>query len=110
MYVRVVVVQLLWLSGRALAAQARGVVGLTIGGYQPFHFPLFLPHNMQMFASYNAIVVLKLDTSFLDIYMLPRYVRIWWLQASNIPSGLTSTQYDTIPYHENKFPKELGLL
>ena len=106
MYVRVVVVRLSWVSGRALAAQA----GSTTGGYQPFHFPLFLPHNMQMFASYNVMVVLKLDKPFVDTYMLPRYVRIWWLQASNIPSGLTSTQYDTILYPENKFPKELGLL
>ena len=106
MYVRVVVVRLSWVSGRALAAQA----GSTTGGYQPFHFPLFLPHNMQMFASYNVMVVSKLDTSFVDVYMLPRYVRIWCLQASNIPSGLPSTKYDTILYPENKFPKELGLL
>ena len=31
-----VVVQLLWLSGRALAAQARGVLALTPGSCQPF--------------------------------------------------------------------------
>ena len=37
-----VVVQLLWLSGRALAVQARGVLGSTPGDCQPFHFPLFL--------------------------------------------------------------------
>ena len=36
------------LSGRALAAQARGVLGLTPGGCWPFHFPLFSPHNMQL--------------------------------------------------------------
>ena len=105
MYVRVVVVRLSWVSGRALAAQA----GSTTGGYQPFHFPLFLPHNMQMFASYNVCGV-KTGYILVDVYMLPRYVRIWCLQASNIPSGLPSTKYDTILYPENKFPKELGLL
>ena len=51
--------------------------------------------------------------------MLPRYVRMvftnkleftQWLQASRIPSGLTSTQYDTTPYHGYKPPEELGLL
>ena len=42
------VVRLSQLSGRALAAQARGVLGSTTGGCQPFHFPLFSPHNMQM--------------------------------------------------------------
>ena len=41
-----VVVQLLWLSGRKLAAQARGVLGLTPSGCRPFHFRLFLPHNI----------------------------------------------------------------
>ena len=34
-----VVVRLLWLSGRALAVQARGVLGLTPGDHWPFHFP-----------------------------------------------------------------------
>ena len=33
-----VVVQVSWLSGRALVAQARGVVGLTPGSCWPFHF------------------------------------------------------------------------
>ena len=32
------VVQLSWLSGRALAAQARGVLGLTPVSCRPFHF------------------------------------------------------------------------
>ena len=36
-----VVVQLLWLSGRALAAQDGGGLGLTPGSCRPFHFPLF---------------------------------------------------------------------
>ena len=40
------VVRLLWLSGRALAAQARGVLSLTPGDCRPFHFPIFLPHNI----------------------------------------------------------------
>ena len=39
------VVQLLWLSGRALAAQTRGVLGSTPSDSQPFHCPLFSPHN-----------------------------------------------------------------
>ena len=43
---RLVVIQLSWLSGRPLAAQARGVLGPTPGGYWPFQFPLFLPHNI----------------------------------------------------------------
>ena len=38
-----VVVWLSWLSGRALAAQARGVLGSTPGDCRPFHFPLFSP-------------------------------------------------------------------
>ena len=41
-----VVVRLSWLSGRAMAGQARGVLGSTPGGCRPFHFPLFLPHNI----------------------------------------------------------------
>ena len=46
------VVQLSWLSSRALAAQARGVLGSTPGGCQPlFHFPLFAPHNIQIHCS-----------------------------------------------------------
>ena len=40
------VVRLSWLSGRALAAQARGVLGSTPGDFQLFHFPLFSPHNL----------------------------------------------------------------
>ena len=34
-------VRLLWLSGRQLAAQARGVLDLTPSDCRPFHFPLF---------------------------------------------------------------------
>ena len=41
-----VVVRLSWLSGRALAAQARGVQGSTPSNCQSFHFPLFSPHNI----------------------------------------------------------------
>ena len=37
---------LLWLSGRALAAQARGVLGSTPGDCRLFPFPLFSPHNI----------------------------------------------------------------
>ena len=37
-----VVVWLLWLSVRTLAAQTRGVLGLTHGDSKLFHFPLFL--------------------------------------------------------------------
>ena len=33
-------------TGRALAAQARGVLGLTPGDCRLFHFPLFSPHNI----------------------------------------------------------------
>ena len=39
-----VVLRLLWLSGRALAAQVTSVLGLTPGSCWPF--PLFLPHNI----------------------------------------------------------------
>ena len=41
-----VVVWLSLLSGRSLAAQARGVLGSTLSGCQPFHFPLFSPLNL----------------------------------------------------------------
>ena len=34
------VVRLSWLGGRTLAAQARGVMGLTPGGCRPFYFHL----------------------------------------------------------------------
>ena len=44
-----VVVRLLWLSGRALAAQARGVLGSLPGDCCPFHFPLFSPHDILYF-------------------------------------------------------------
>ena len=37
------VVRLSWLSGRALVAQARGVLGSTPSDCRPFHFPLFSP-------------------------------------------------------------------
>ena len=40
------VVRQSWLSGRVLAAQARGVLGLTPGDCWLFHFPLFSPHNI----------------------------------------------------------------
>ena len=40
------VVRLSWLSGRALVAQARGLLGSTPGDCRPFHFPLFSPHNI----------------------------------------------------------------
>ena len=33
-------------SGRALVAQARGVLGSTPGDCRLFHFPLFLPHKI----------------------------------------------------------------
>ena len=39
------VVQLSWLSGRALVALARGVLGSIPGDCRLFHFPLFSPHN-----------------------------------------------------------------
>ena len=42
----IVVVWLSWLSGRALLAQARGVLGLTLSDRWLFHFPLFSPHNI----------------------------------------------------------------
>ena len=89
-----VVIWLLWLSGRALAPQVRGVLGSTPGGCQPFHFPQFSPHNFCKL-QYNGG-----DTSLVALarqYMLSRYVSIWCLQASNTPSVLTSTQYDTTP-------------
>ena len=38
--VRSVVVRLSWLSGRALAAQARGLLGSISRNCQPFHLPL----------------------------------------------------------------------
>ena len=38
-----------WLSGRALAAQAIGVLGLTPGNGQPFHFPLISPHKIYIY-------------------------------------------------------------
>ena len=47
--VRVVVVRLSWLSGRALAAQARGVLGSTPSDCRLFHFSLFSPHNIYYF-------------------------------------------------------------
>ena len=50
------VVRLSLLSGRALAAQARGVLGLTPGGCQPFHFPLFSPHNINLFIHHNIFI------------------------------------------------------
>ena len=52
----IVVVQLSLLSGRTLAAQARGVLGLTPGGCQPFHFPLFSPHNINSFIHHNIFI------------------------------------------------------
>ena len=39
-------VRVLWLSGRPLAPQARGVLGSTASECQRFYFPLFLPHNI----------------------------------------------------------------
>ena len=51
----------------------------------------------------------NLNSSFIvrfSIWMFSTHMM--WLQASNIPSGLTSTQYDTTPYHEYKSPEMLG--
>ena len=62
----------LWLSGRALVDQGRcilgsvkflycakpGVLGSTLGDCQPFHFPLFSPHNI-----YIALLCLVLAAS-----------------------------------------------
>ena len=42
--------------------------------------------------------------------MLPRYVSILCLQASNTPSVLTSTQYDTTSYQEYKSPRKAGAM
>ena len=82
-----VVIRLLWLSGRALAAQVRGVLGSTPGGCQPFHFASYNTYN-------GGVKTIYIPCRH---YMLPRYVSIWCLQASNTPSVLTSTQYDTTP-------------
>ena len=64
-----VVVRLSWLSGRALAAQARGVLGSTPGDCRPFHFPLFSPHNnLNSFMAYSVLANLlkeKILTFFL---------------------------------------------
>ena len=38
----------MWLSGRALAAQPRSVLGSSPGGCWPFSLSLFLPHNIQI--------------------------------------------------------------
>ena len=60
-----VVVRLLWLSGRVLAAQASVVLGLTPGDCGPFHFPLFLPHNFQREARCSEV--------FLHFVLLARF-------------------------------------
>ena len=74
-----VVVWLSWLSGRALVGQARGVLGLTLGGCRPFHFPLFWPHNINSFISsmrqdavskFNQYVVLTISGSEMDVCLL----------------------------------------
>ena len=44
---KLVVVWLSWLSGRALAAQTMRCPAIP-DDCQPFHFPLFLPHNIQI--------------------------------------------------------------
>ena len=54
-----VVVRLSWLSGRALAAQARGVQGSTPSNCQSFHFPLFSPHNI--YITYIGKLLNKVD-------------------------------------------------
>ena len=41
-----VVVRFSWLSGRALVAKARGVLGSTSSSCWPFHFLLYLPHDI----------------------------------------------------------------
>ena len=43
-----------WLCGRALAAQARGVLGSTLSDCQPFHSPLFSPHNILNFFIFSV--------------------------------------------------------
>ena len=43
-----------WLSGRALAAQARGVLGSTLSDCWPFHSPLFSPHNILNFFIFSV--------------------------------------------------------
>ena len=59
------VVQLLWLSGRTLAAQARGVLGLTPSSYQSFHLLIFLPH-MQCLCSWYLTCRLVCNASVTD--------------------------------------------
>ena len=45
--VKVSGVRLSWLSGRALAAKARGILGLTPSNYQPVHyFRLITPKSL----------------------------------------------------------------
>ena len=46
-----VFVWLSWLNGRALAAQARGILGSTPGKCWLFHFPLFSPQSCFQFSN-----------------------------------------------------------
>ena len=51
-----------WLSdcsGRALVAQARGVLGSTPGDCRPFHFSLFSPHNI-LFSTWDKILSIEI--------------------------------------------------
>ena len=72
-----VVVWLSLLSGWALATQARGVLGLTPGGCQPFHFPLFSPHNIYFQCEARCFEYIH-DVSY-SIYLdIPAYS---WMKA-----------------------------
>ena len=63
-----VVVQLSWLSARALVAQARDVLGSTPGGCWPIHFPLFAPHNISIILPIMDLV-LRSHTGLCNILM-----------------------------------------
>ena len=72
-----VVVWLSLLSGWALATQARGVLGSTPGGCQPFHFPLFSPHNIYFQCEARCFEYIH-DVSY-SIYLdIPAYS---WMKA-----------------------------
>ena len=50
------IVWLSWLSGRALVAQPRGVLGSTPGDQWPFPFPLLLPHDIHLFPAWGKML------------------------------------------------------
>ena len=88
------VVWLLWLSGRALVAQARSVLGSTPGGCWLFHLSLFSPHNISKFTTLDSLTSFILPKIYTSLYLT-----LLWLYFTLLPISKALLHYTWLHFN-----------